>query len=505
MNLHDSIPSVAIVGGGTAGWMAAAALANAFKARCKIQLIELSDDPVLHSAEGSLPSIREFNKSLGLDEDELMRKTQATFMLGAAFKDWSGPGYSFFHPFGHFGTNIESVGFHHCWLKLRQTGEESDLAGYSLASMAAARGRFSRPSSDMRSVLSSYSYALHLDTNLYADLLREYALERGVTTIERKIAEVQLRSSDGFVEALGVVGGEHIRADLFIDCTPDGTLIAEALETTYVDWRHWLPCDRLLSVVSRAAGSLSPFTLVTAHEAGWRSRIPLQHQTSHRYVYSSRFVADDAAAIDLLAGLDTPELSRPALEAFANGRRKSFWVRNCVALGQAAGFLEPLEFTPLHLIQFGIQRLIELLPGGAPEPVAAAEFDRLMTLEFEQIRDYLILHYKMTPRADPPFWSHCRDMDIPESLRYRIELFQRRARVALSKGETFGHADWLAVYIGLGVWPQRYHPFADAFETEDLASRLRTLEAVVGQAAEFLPLHGDYIAKHCRSSNLPVN
>jgi tryptophan 7-halogenase len=487
-------PSIAIVGGGTAGWIAAAALARAFDGRGNITIVEIPQATAIDMGEASLPTIRAFNERLGIAEDDFLHKTQATFKLGTEFTDWAGPGTSFFHPFGQYGTGIGTVGFHHCWFKLRQLGDKTGLAEYSLAAVAASLGRFARPAADAKSVLSSFSYGFHFDAALYAAELRQIALAGGVTHKQSVGVDAVLRSDDGFIDRLVLDRAEELRADLYLDCSGAfGLLIERALRTGYEDWSEWLPCDRAVACHAIKERAPRPLTQAMARAAGWQWRIPMQHRTSHGHVYASRFSDDWEARKTLLDNLDSP--SEPTLVHFTNGRRRKFWNKNCVALGAAGGFLEPLESTSVHLIQSGISRLLKLLPGEIIEPALADEYNRLTIAEFEHIRDFLILHYHANRRAGSPLWDYCRNMAIPDSLATKIALFKSRGRIPPHGGEIFFLPSWLSVFTGLDVQPRRYHPFADGLDLEDMKRQMQLIRTAIRRAAETLPGHGAFLAQ----------
>jgi tryptophan halogenase len=494
----ESIRRIVIVGGGTAGWMAAAAMARLLSGGVSaIILIESDEIGTIGVGEATIPPIRTFNDMIGINEDEFLARTGGTFKYGIEFVDWTRRGHRYMHPFGKFGADMEGVSFHQLWMRLG--ADAGTLEDYNLNAVAARLGRFERPSRDPRSILSTLNHAFHFDAGLYAAYLRSLAEQRGVTRREGKVAGVSLRGEDGFIEAVTLAGGERIEGDLFIDCSGfRGLLIEEALETGYEDWSAWLPCDRAIAVPTASGpDDPLPYTRATARSAGWQWRIPLQHRVGNGLVYSSRDQSDGDAAAELLANLDAEPLADPRFLRFTTGRRRKAWNRNCIALGLASGFMEPLESTSIHLVQAGISKLFALFPDSNFDPVLAAEYNRLTDIQTEQIRDFLILHYKATERSDTPFWRRCRDMAVPETLQRKIDLFRAQGRLFRYEDELFSEASWLAVLIGQNVIPRRYDPLADTLPEDELRQTLARMKAFIRNTAEKLPHHGDYVRRHC--------
>jgi tryptophan 7-halogenase len=496
----NGLQRIVIVGGGSAGWMAAAALANAVRGGIPISLIESDEIGTVGVGEATIPPIRMFNASLGINERDFVVRTQGSFKLGIEFVNWGGWGERYFHPFGLFGRDFDTQPLHQHWLRARVQGHPHPLHDYSMAWAMAKANKFAPPAQDQQLIQSTFDYAYHFDAGLYARFLREFAEARGVERHEGKIAEVHLRAADGFVEGVSLVDGRRIDGDLFVDCSGfRGLLIEEALHTGYIDWTHWLPCNRAVAVPCAHGGDFTPFTRSTARKAGWQWRIPLQHRIGNGYVYSSRHISDDEAASVLLANLDGEALAEPRLLRFVTGRRKQAWNRNVVALGLASGFMEPLESTSLHLIQTGITRLLALFPDRHFDPLLAQEFNRITAEEFERIRDFLILHYHANQRADTPLWRDCQQMTLPDSLVYKMQQFQAGGRLVSEGPELFQNASWLAVYLGQNINPRGYDPLVDTRPAADAARIFQGLRRVIGEAAAAMPSHAEFIRRHCQA------
>jgi tryptophan halogenase len=500
--INDRLRTIVIVGGGTAGWMAAATFAKVLKNDyCKIRLIESDEIGTVGVGEATIPQIRVFNRMLGLDEDDFLRKTQGTFKLGIQFVDWTRLGHQYIHPFGPYGFDMDGVSFHSYWLKLRQLEPDSDLGDYSLQVVASHRNKFLRSAEVRNSPLSNVAHAFHFDASLYARYLRAYSEQRGVTRTEGKIVDVKLRGEDGFIEAVVLASGERVEGDFFIDCSGfRALLIGQTLGTGYEDWTHWLPCNRAVAVPCESGGGLTPYTRSTARKAGWQWRIPLQHRIGNGYVYSSEHISDDEAASTLLANLDGAPRADPRPLRFTAGHRKAQWVRNCVALGLASGFLEPLESTSIHLVQSALAHLMSLFPDRRFVPTEIEQYNRTMNWEYERIRDFLVLHYNATERNDSPFWNYCRTMSLPDTLKQRLEIFRERGRIFRENNELFTDTSWFAVLVGQEVRPRSYDPLVDTLDDDELRRRLTNIRVTIGKCVDTMPLHQDFIARNCAAA-----
>ena len=487
------IGSILIVGGGSAGWMTAAALAQALRENCRITLIESEEIGTIGVGEATIPAIRTFNESLGINEADFIRATNGTFKLGIEFVDWGKRDHRYFHPFGAHGRNFDYVPLHQYWLQARQQGEPHPIDDYSMAWNIAREGRFARPSGDPRSVLSTYDYAYHFDAGLYARYLRDYSEARGVTRVEGKIGSVALNSETGFVDSVTMEDGRTFAADLFVDCSGfRGLLIEGALKTGYEDWRHWLPCDHAVAVPCASVAEITPYTRSTARQAGWQWRIPLQHRIGNGYVYSSQFMEDDKAAELLASRLDGKALGDPRPLQFVTGRRKQHWNKNVIAVGLSSGFLEPLESTSIHLIQANISKLLALFPDKTFDPATIDEFNRISIAETERIRDFIILHYKLTSRDDAELWRYVSAMDIPDTLALKIEHFRRYGRLVAREMDLFAPASWLAVHIGQFNDPEPLQPLMGyrGIDARDWLAKMR--KAMTIEAGR-LPKHEDFV------------
>ncbi|HEY0028479.1 MAG TPA: tryptophan halogenase family protein [Allosphingosinicella sp.] len=488
---------IVVAGGGTAGWMAAAALARFFRNGADIHLVESEAIGTVGVGEATIPQIRLFNDNLGIDEADFLRRTQGTFKLGIDFVDWRKPGERYFHGFGSLGRGLGILPFYQYWLRYRSEGGALDLWEFAANNIAAQENRFGRLPSHVNGQPTGLSYAYHFDAGLYARFLRRIAEANGVRRTEGKIGSVAVNGESGFIEALVMESGERVGGDLFIDCSGfRGLLIGEALGSGFEDWSAYLPCDRALAVPCARVEPLLPYTRSTAREAGWQWRIGLQHRTGNGHVYCSDHMSDHKAAEILLGNLDGEALAEPLKLRFRAGKRRQMWKKNCVALGLAAGFLEPLESTSIHLVQSGIARLLTLFPTHVFDGADIAEFNAQTDFEWEAVRDFIILHYRLNSR-DGEFWRRCRDMAIPDSLAHKIELFESHARIVRHNSELFNEISWLQVMYGQGLRPRAHHPLADQPTGEELALLIDAASRQSRREAAMLPLHADFVRSTC--------
>jgi tryptophan halogenase len=496
MSTDRRISRIVILGGGTAGWMTAAALSRSFGRSVAITLLESDDIGTVGVGEATIPTIHWFNDLIGLDEAEFLRETKATFKLGIEFVDWTRPGHRYFHPFGQYGAPLPGVAFHHRWLKARAQGSDVPLSGLSLAARLAAEGRFARPAGDARSILSTLGYAYHFDAGLYARYLRRLAEAAGVVRVEGRLRDVVRDGDNGQVTALLTERGETLAGELFVDCSGFRALLIDgAMGEGLEDWSHWLPCDRAVAVPCARVAATTPYTRSTARAAGWQWRIPLQHRTGNGYVYASAHLSEDEATATLLANLDGEALAEPRTLRFTAGTRRRPWRGNVVAIGLSSGFLEPLESTSIHLIQSGITKLLTLFPDRDMDPALADRFNQLFGRDMDGIKDFLILHYHATSGRDEPLWRHCRAMALPDTLAARVAQYRRSGRLILDSDELFREASWLAVLDGQGVTASGYNPLTDAIDADTNRAQVEQIAQVIARAAPTLPMHDDALAQ----------
>ncbi|MEO8063669.1 MAG: tryptophan halogenase family protein [Pseudomonadota bacterium] len=498
------VRKIVIVGGGTAGWMTAAAFAKTMGGRNSIALVESEEIGTVGVGEATIPPIGDFNRSMQIDEAEFMRATQATFKLGIEFVDWHKRGESYLHPFGFYGVQMHGIYFHHFWLRHRAQGGTMPAGVFNMHTEACAQNRYGLPRPDDRLPLPPMAYAFHFDAGLYAGYLRKRAEAMGVIRHEGRVVDVRQDGEDGFIESIKLADGRVIEGDLFVDCSGfRGLLIEQTLHAGYEDWSKWLPCDRAMAVPCERIAVTTPYTRSIAREAGWQWRIPLQHRTGNGYVYCSEYLKDDEAASLLSGRLDGAALATPRPLRFVAGRRKETWKKNCVAIGLASGFLEPLESTSIHLIQSSIARFLFMFPGDRFDPATIEKFNSLALEEYNEIRDLLVLHYTATERDDTPFWRHCRAIDKPDSLRQKMEMYVENANIIIGAGLLFKEPSWFAIMAGQGLRPKSYHPFADIPSDQELQRRLDLMAGDVKKRVQTFPSHDEYIRQHCAAAPMP--
>ncbi|WP_324261433.1 tryptophan halogenase family protein [Altererythrobacter sp. H2] len=496
-----AIEKIVIVGGGTAGWMAAAALSRIVGARgVTITLIESEEIGTVGVGEATIPPFVEFNNLLGIDEREMMAACQASFKLGIQFVNWGQVGDSYIHPFGAYGYHMGGIAFHQIWHRFREMGDKRPIQAFNLETMAAYFGKFSRTEDYAREDLPPINYAYHIDATRYARYLRSYAEQRGVVRREGRVADVTLDAESGYVASVTMADESVIPGDLFVDCSGfRGLLIEQALETGYEDWRHYLPCDRAVALpCEREDGSgPPPFTRATAHSAGWQWCVPLQRRNGNGHVYCSEHMSDDEAHGILVSNLAGKPAAEPNFLRFITGRRKKFWNRNVVALGLAAGFMEPLESTSIHLVHTGINKLIALLSLDGITQAQIDAFNRLTTKEYLRIRDFLILHYNATERTDSPFWNHVRTMPVPDTLTEKVELFRANGQIFREEDELFTETSWAAVMMGQRIAMGGHNAIADKIAGPDLKKELDEMESSIRYLVQHMPTHAAYLDKYC--------
>lgn len=487
---------VVIAGGGTAGWIAAAALSHQFHGIIDITLIESDEIGTVGVGESTIPPIRSFHRLLRIDEQEFMRTTAATFKLGISFENWGSPGDRYIHPFGVTGKSTWACEFHHFWLHSLKKGFDAEFGEFCLEHQAALADKFAT------SPQAEISYAYHLDAGIYARFLRKFSEGFGVKRIEGRIREVKQNSESGFIEALVLDSEQLIEGDLFIDCTGfRGLLIEQTLHTGYEDWNQWLLCDSAVAVQTESTGPAVPYTRSIAHEAGWRWRIPLQHRVGNGLVYCSRYMSDQDATARLLKEVDGKAIIQPRVIKFRTGRRNRAWNKNVIALGLASGFVEPLESTSIHLIMTGVNRLIFMFPFAGVTESLIDQYNEDVRAEAEKVRDFIILHYKVTEREDTPFWRECKHMQVPESLQRRIDMFREHAHAWQAEGELFRVDSWTHVMFGQRLQPASHNQLPQALPDHDLARLIANIRGTIAGAVERMPHHQDFLNHYCKAGD----
>jgi len=499
--MNQQVKKVVIAGGGTAGWMAAATLGKILGKTLDITLVESDEIGTVGVGEATIPTMLTLHQILNIKEQDFVKAVQGTFKLGISFENWRDVNEDYIHSFGFTGKDHWAAGFQHFWLKGKQLGLSKDYGEYCTEWLAAQQNKFA--------VLPNLTlnYAYHFDSSLYAKFLRALAEEHGVTRREGKIKRVHQHQTNGYISSLELENGECLEGDFFIDCTGfRGLLIEQTLNAGYDDWSHWLPSDRAVAVQTTSVGPPIPYTRSIAHEAGWQWRIPLQHRTGNGMVFASKFWSEDEATAKLLGNIEGERITEPRVIRFQTGTRRSHWKKNCVAIGLSSGFMEPLESTSIHLIQRSVIRLLQMFPlAGVREP-DVAEFNQQMQFEMDNIRDFIVLHYYVTNRRDTAFWRHCSSMEIPESLKHRIDLFKQTGRVFKVPTELFGENSWIQVMLGQGLEPDAYHPIVNMMSDAELKDFLDGIERSAKNMVGQLPDHQRFISHYCaaKAMDLPM-
>ncbi|NMR26668.1 tryptophan 7-halogenase [Pseudoalteromonas sp. NEC-BIFX-2020_015] len=498
--MHN-IKQVVIAGGGSAGWMTAAALSKLLGEHVNITLVESAQIGTVSVGEATIPQIRQFNQLIGIDENEFLSATSGTFKLGIEFIDWGQIGQQYMHPFGPYGVNLNGIAFHHYWLKSVKNTNPAPILDYCLEGHAAKLNRFDRIVGQTTKGHSTLNYAFHFDAVKYAEFLSTLAIKQGVKHIQGTISQVTIEPSNGHIKDLILDDGQVISGELFIDCTGfKGRLINQALHVGFESWQHWLPCDSAIAIASESLPELKPYTQATAHNAGWQWQIPLQHRVGNGRVFASGFTSAEQQIVQLAAQLPSKAMTEPRQLNWQNGRRLKAWQKNCVAIGLSAGFLEPLESTGLQFIQSAILRLISLFPSCAMAKVDADTYNRYTEQEITAVRDFIICHYKVTKRSDSEFWRYCQHMDVPNTVSERLALFAQNGRLFRENNELFNELSWFSVLHGQGIEPQGYHPLVNSLSDAACEQYMQQIKTMIGQTARSLPMHSEYVARHCRYS-----
>lgn len=495
MMTNNSVKKVVIAGGGTAGWVAAAALSKQLGKLLDVVLVESDQIGTVGVGEATIPPMRTFHSLLGIDEQEFMRATEAVFKLGISFKNWGQIGDEYIHPFGSTGQGSYLADFQHFWLHAKSKGINAEFGEYSLEVQAAKANKFAT------SKTGSINYAYHLDATRYAQFLRQFSEKHGAKRIEGKIQQVQ-QHPDGDIKALLLESGEIIEGDLFIDCTGFiGLLIDKTLNTPYEDWSHWLPCNSAIAIQTESVEPPKPYVTCTAHQAGWQWHIPLQHRVGNGNVFCSDFMSDDQAKTHLLNNVKGKVLTDPRVIKYKTGRRKVFWNQNCIALGLSSGFVEPLESTSIYLFMIGVVRLMSMFPFNGITQAITKEYNQQLIAELENIRDFIILHYHVTSREDSEFWRYCKNMSVPDSLSHRLELFKEHALSYQDSRELFRRDSWLHVMLGQGLMPQHYHSIFQTMSDEEMIGHLSKMRSTIADVVAKLPMHHEFVNHYCKSSH----
>ena len=497
--MANNLQSICIVGGGTAGWMAATLLSTILRgSHTKLTLIESADIATVGVGESTVPSIMDFIQASQINLKDFIQATSATFKLGIRFDDWLKPQQSYFHPFGRIGKDINGFDFYQLWLKSLADGQPHAWLDYSPNAVMAAQQRFMlRPQHANNWVEASYAHALHFDATLVARYLRELCLQRGVTRIQATVEQVEL-DERGFIRQLSLDNGQIDSSDFFIDCSGfKGLLIEQALQVGYQDWSNFLPCDRAVTLQTATVKPPAPYTIATAGQSGWRWQIPLQQRCGNGYVYASQFCSDEQATETLVNSVSAPVLNDARVLSFVTGKRNKIWHNNCLALGLAAGFLEPLESTAIHLVYKTLVYFIQHFPDREFEPANQRCFNQKIDADYVEIRDFIILHYCTSGRSDSEFWRWCQHMPVPDSLADKLALFRQRGMLQQGEGQFFSNDSWCSILEGMHIRPHKYHPILDGFDKHSLAKTLNDNVQSIRAAVASMPLHGEFIRAHC--------
>ncbi len=492
----NRVKKVVIVGGGTGGWMAAAAFSKLLGKSFELTLIESDEISTIGVGEATVPPLILFHRLLDINEQEFMAAVKGTFKLGISFENWRDVNKNYIHSFGVVGKDCWAAGFQHFWFKGLKVGATAEFGEYCLELRAAEESKFAHLPN------STLNYAYHMDAGLYAKFLRKIAEEYNTRRVEGKVVSVETHNETGFIESVTLASGEIVEGDLFIDCSGfRALLIEETLHTGFEDWSHWLPCDSAVAVQTESVREAVPYTRSIAHHAGWQWQIPLQHRVGNGLVYCSRYMSDEEAKKTLLESIDGKLISEPKIIKYKAGQRLKYWNKNCIALGLASGFIEPLESTSIHLIQRGITRLLRMFPLDGIKQSEEDEYNSHMKVEVNNIRDFIILHYYLTEREDSRFWRYCKNMPIPESLKHKLTLFKETGNVYVKTEELFREPSWLQVMMGQGLMPDTHHAIVNQLTDADLISFLQSIRGPIQKTIEQMPSHQEYLEYYCKAGS----
>jgi tryptophan halogenase len=496
MSKPSGLDNIVIVGGDVTGWTVAAAIANALRGRKNtITLVDVPDlinfEPVQYTA----PSTLDFFRHIGIDEDELIRQTGGTLRLGTGVHYRNGATDHRILAFGKHGGTTGVVPFHHYVTRQRLAGVITNLNQFSATAMAARQGRVIRATDPGAEKMPPIDYGLNVNTEKLTQLLRGNATLNGTKVLRQGIDSVDLHPASGYIRQLKLADGSTLAGDLFIDCSGEAALLIGAtLGIAYEDWREYLPCSRTIAATTKSDHDNMPVHHIAAQDDGWISSTPMRYRAAHRFSYPPEFVSDDEAAARLQAHLGDFEADAFSTHEMPSGRRREMWACNCVAVGSAAAFVEPLDLSTLHMTQRAAIRLAAMLPANPASPSLALEFNRRVGAEYESLRDFTHLHYVASFWRRSAFWREMATYKRPASLQQRIELFKSCGYVRSRDDDAWPLETWAAAMMSAEIWPDGYHPLLDTFDSQQLDQHFGRMRQAIAQAIARMRTHRDYLA-----------